>query len=142
MPVRPPVLAEMVTGPPALTPSTRPDADTVAIPVLLELQEIVCPLIGSPSASLAVAVRLVVPPTTIVSLGGETSTEATVGSGGDVIPLSELQAVETVSARMPKKVRVGMVRPCSEVHHCGRGQWEGLGARPIVPARSIHRTTP
>jgi hypothetical protein len=62
---------------------TRPDAETVAIAVLLELQLTVRPVSTLLFASRVVAESCTVAPTGIVAVAGDTVTDATgVGGGG------------------------------------------------------------
>ena len=64
-PVTPWVVAVIVIGPPAVTPFTRPFAETVATAGLPELQETDCPLTAAPFASRGVAVSCTECPTSI-----------------------------------------------------------------------------
>jgi hypothetical protein len=102
-PVTPPLLAVIVTGPPALTPVTSPPLDTVATAVFADVHVTVAPVTGSPLASRGVAVSWAVCPARIVVLDGATSIDATVGPAP--LPFPE-QAVIRV-ARQRVVVRKG-----------------------------------
>ena len=76
VPLTPSEVAVMVAEPGAMAVTT-PDEETVATPVLLELQVTVRPVRVFPLASRVVAVSVVVPPTMSVAEEGLTVTDAT-----------------------------------------------------------------
>src|SRR5688500_17179019 len=70
----------MNTGPPGATPVTNPEAETVAIAVLLDAQPTMRPVRTLPLASCSTAVNWNVAPTTIEVVAGLTVTDATATS--------------------------------------------------------------
>jgi hypothetical protein len=84
VPLFPDEVAVIVADPPA-TPVTTPLELTVAMPVLLDVHAIVCPVMVFPSASLTTAVSETVAPTAIEADGGETVTVVTTGGGGGAV---------------------------------------------------------
>jgi hypothetical protein len=80
-PVFPALVAVIVAEPPAI-PVTRPFEFTVAAAALLVDQTILCPVMTLPKASLTVADKATVAPTTIDAVDGDTVTVVTTGGGG------------------------------------------------------------
>src|SRR5437867_13133205 len=76
VPLRPSLVAVIVTGPPAATPLTSPLPFTLAIAVLLDDQVTTRPVNGLLFASLGVAVSCVVCPTCTVGAPGVAVTDA------------------------------------------------------------------
>src|SRR5438270_13600572 len=85
VPLRPSLVAVIVTGPPAATPLTSPLPFTLAIALLLDCQVITRPVNGLPLASRGVAVSCTVCPFATVPEPGVTVTAAT-GAAGTVTP--------------------------------------------------------
>src|SRR5213078_1309227 len=77
VPLRPSLVAVIVTGPPAATPLTSPLPFTLAIALLLDCQVTTRPVNGLPFASLGVAVSCTVCPIATVPELGVTVTAAT-----------------------------------------------------------------
>src|SRR5437773_9331521 len=77
VPLRPSLVAVIVTGPPAATPLTSPLPFTLAIALLLDCQVTTRPVNGLPLASLGVAVSCTVRPTATAPVPGVTVTAAT-----------------------------------------------------------------
>jgi hypothetical protein len=67
----------MVTGPPPDTPVTTPVPLTVATAAALVVQVIGLPVSTPPLASLVVALRVTICPTTTLAVAGDTVTDAT-----------------------------------------------------------------
>src|SRR6184192_2541996 len=84
VPLRPSLVAVIVTGPPAATPLTSPLPFTLAIALLLDCQVTTRPVNGLPFASLGVAVSCTVLPTATPAVAGVTVTDAT-GTGVTVM---------------------------------------------------------
>src|SRR5947208_7463450 len=84
VPLRPSLVAVIVTGPPAATPLTSPLPFTLAIALLLDCQVTTRPVNGLPFASLGVAVSCTVLPTATPAVAGVTVTDAT-GTGVTVL---------------------------------------------------------
>jgi hypothetical protein len=82
-----PSLAAVTDTLPDATPVTRPELETVATPVLLELQPITRPVRRLLLASLVTADNWAVDPTCKEALAGDTVTEAT-GTGAGALTLS------------------------------------------------------
>src|SRR5713226_5265859 len=72
-PLLPSLVAVMVTGPPTPLPVTSPFASTLAMVASLLCQVTVRPVRGLPVASCGVAVSCTVVPTTMLAVGGVTS---------------------------------------------------------------------
>ena len=86
-----PVLPEQVAvivAEPAATPVTTPFEFTVAFAALLVDQAMVCPVMTLPCASLTVAVRVAVAPTSIDAVEGATVTVVTTGGGGGAVTVT------------------------------------------------------
>src|SRR5437773_4391518 len=77
VPLRPSLVAVIVTGPPDATPLTSPLPFTLAIALLLDCQVTTRPVNGLPLASLGVAVSCTVLPTATPAVAGVTVTDAT-----------------------------------------------------------------
>src|SRR5205807_1299263 len=84
VPLRPSLVAGIVTGPPDATPLTSPLPFTLAIALLLDCQVTTRPVNGLPFASLGVAVSCTVLPTATPAVAGVTVTDAT-GTGVTVM---------------------------------------------------------
>src|SRR5438132_1181814 len=84
VPLRPSLVAVIVTGPPDATPLTSPLPFTLAIALLLDCQVTTRPVNGLPFASLGVAVSCTVLPTATPAVAGVTVTDAT-GTGVTVM---------------------------------------------------------
>src|SRR5438552_15155252 len=84
VPLRPSLVAVIVTGPPDATPLTSPLPFTLAIALLLDCQVTTRPVNGLPFASLGVAVSCTVLPTATPAAAGVTVTDAT-GAGVTVM---------------------------------------------------------
>src|SRR5437016_5514215 len=84
VPLRPSLVAVIVTGPPDATPLTSPLPFARAIALLLDCQVTTRPVNGLPFASLGVAVSCTVLPTATPAVAGVTVTDAT-GTGVTVM---------------------------------------------------------
>jgi len=85
-----PSLVAVIVALPAATAVTRPDVDTLAMLVLLELQLITRPVRTLLLASRVVAESCCVPPTMRFAVVGETETEATgTGAGAETVIAEE-----------------------------------------------------
>src|SRR5207302_686084 len=84
VPLRPSLVAVIVTGPPAATPLTSPVPFTLAIALLLDCQVTTRPVNVLPFASLGVAVGCTVLPAATPAVAGVTVTDAT-GTGVTVM---------------------------------------------------------
>src|SRR5438105_15485185 len=84
VPLRPSLVAVIVTGPPAATPLTSPLPFTLAIALLLDCQVTTRPVNGLPFASLGVAVSCTVCPSSTDRESGVSVTGAT-GAGVTVM---------------------------------------------------------
>jgi hypothetical protein len=96
VPLLPSLVAVIVTGPPTLTPVTRPVASTVAA-ALFEDQLMLRPASTFPAASLSVAASCCVAPTPMLADGGFT---VTVLTGGGGTGLTVITGVATLCASL------------------------------------------
>ena len=104
--------ATIVTGPPTVSAVTRPDDETVATAVFVDVHVTVRFARLLPWASFGCAVSCVVCPTTMVLAGGVTATDAT-GAGGP--EPSPPQAAATVRQAASPKRRLPVRRRSGEL---------------------------
>jgi hypothetical protein len=99
-----PSLEAVIVAEPAATAVASPDPETVATPVLLELQLITRPVSTVPLASRVIADSCTVPAICTLAVGGDTDIDAT-GTGSGALTLRDAEPVspslEAVIAAMP-----------------------------------------
>src|SRR5436309_8078756 len=101
VPLRPSLVAVIVTGPPAATPLTSPLPFTLAIALLLDCQVTTRPVNGLPFASLGVAVSWTVSPMATPAEPGATGTEATRNRRTVIVAVPLLPSLAALNAAEP-----------------------------------------
>src|SRR5256884_330637 len=113
VPLRPSLVAVIVTGPPDATPLTSPLPFTLAIALLLDCQVTTRPVNGLPFASLGVAVSCTVLPTATPAVPGVTVTAAT-GTAVTVTPAVPLAATPLTSP-LPFTLAIALLLDCQVI---------------------------